>query len=158
LGESDPCDGFANEKDPTKKLSRRLYAVMSNQHAMNRLISLWRHWCNHPEDRAAPKLGAFKKIFIHLKDIRRWGVKDRIAETRVVDYWQENLEYETGTIRFEVELWCRGDRVRRDAAFRRLKQIIEGAGGQCVSYSLVPDVSYFGVLAELPAAEVRDTV
>ena len=42
-----PSDGFADEEDPTKQLSHRLYALMSNQQAMRELVSLWRD-CGPP--------------------------------------------------------------------------------------------------------------
>lgn len=158
LEEADPSDGFQDEEDATKKLPRRLYAVMSNQQAMSQLVALWKHWHEHPEERAKQKFGPFKNIFIHLKDIRRWSVKDRIQDTCVVKYWRESLEYEKGNIRFEVELWCRGDEEKRQAAFETLKQIIEAAGGQCISTWTVPDVHYYGVLAELPASEIQEAI
>ncbi|MCI0464437.1 MAG: hypothetical protein L0Z62_46485 [Gemmataceae bacterium] len=44
LEEGDPGDGFKDTKDPTKKLPRRLYAVMSNQQAIDRLLGLWKNW------------------------------------------------------------------------------------------------------------------
>src|SRR5262249_6858609 len=66
--------------------------------------------------------------------------------------------YETGKIRFEVELWCRGDAGRREVGYLNLKQIITSAGGQCISSVLIPEILYYGVLADLPAAKVKETV
>jgi hypothetical protein len=158
LEEGDPGEGFEDKKDATKKLPRRLYAVMSNQKAIDRLIGLWKNWLKKPNERAKPKFGPFKTIFEHLKDVRRWSVKDRIAETRVVEYWEETLKYEKGNIRFEVELWCRGDPNRRKAAYDNLRQIIVDAGGQCVSGIMIREILYYGVLAELPAAKIKETI
>src|SRR5262249_48696654 len=101
--------------------------------------------------------GPFKNLFIHLKDVRRWDVQDRIADTRIVEYW-EDLEYEAGKLRFEVELWCRHDAGRREVGYQNLKQIITSAGGQCISSVLIPEILYYGVLADLPAAKVKETV
>ncbi len=158
LDDCEPCDDFQDEKDAAKKQSRRLYLMMSNQQAMIRLASLWQEWCADPDKRATNNYGPFKNIFIHLKDIRRWSVRDRIDDTRVVRYWEETLKYARGNVRFEVELWCRGDDGRRRAAYEMLRGIIETAGGRCISQVLVTDILYYGVLAELPAAYIRQTV
>ena len=158
LEEGDAGDGFKDTKDPTKKLPRRLYAVMSNQQAIDRLIGLWKNWHTKPNERAKPKFGPFKNVFVYLKDVRRWSVKDRIVETRVVEYWEEALEYEKGNIRFEVELWCRADPARRKAAYESLRRIIIAAGGQCISDALIREILYYGVLAELPALKVKETI
>jgi len=160
LDEAEPSDGFEyeKEKDAGKPLPRRLYAVMSNQQAMNQLVTMWKDWHTNPDKRARLHFGPFKDIFIHLKDIRRWGVKDRLAETRVVEYWEETLKHEKGKIRFEIELWCRGQETRRKLAYDNLKKIVESAGGQCVSFWTVAEVHYFGVLVQLPAKEIRATL
>jgi hypothetical protein len=160
LEDSEPGEGFrfAEEKDAGKKLGRRLYALMSNQQAMARLVSLWNAWCADPEKRAKSKFGPFKHIFAQLNDVRRWSARDRLEETCVVPYWEDRLRYEKGSVRFEVELWCRGDPIRRRVAYDNLRKLIEAAGGQCIAHALVPDVLYYGVLAELPAARIREKV
>ncbi|MCK4659372.1 MAG: hypothetical protein KAV82_07610 [Phycisphaerae bacterium] len=45
LDDVDPDFGFGDEASPDKKLPCRLYAVMSNQQAMQQLVSLWDAWC-----------------------------------------------------------------------------------------------------------------
>jgi hypothetical protein len=129
LEDADPAYGFSDLETEDKKLPCRLYAVMSNQQAMTQLLALWRNWCANPGARAKPKFRPFKEVFIHLRDIRRWDVKDRLAETRVVEYWEENLGYARGQIRFEVELWCRGDEAKRRVAYEHLSGLIASAGG-----------------------------
>jgi Subtilase family len=158
LEDTNPADGFRDAKKEGKKLPCRLYAVMSNQQAITQLIALWSNWCANPDKRAKPSFGPFKDVFVHLKDIRRWDVKDRLAETRVVEYWEQNLLHERGNIRFEVELWCRGDEAKRRKAYENLSQHVASAGGLCVSQAAIPPILYFGVLVELPAARVRETI
>ena len=85
-------------------------------------------------------------------------MKDRLAETRVVEYWEDSLRYQHGNIRFEVELWCRGDEARRRSAYQNLRRLITSAGGECVSQAVIPQILYYGVLVELPAARVRETI
>lgn len=158
LEDCEPSDGFQNAKKADKPLTHRLYALMSNQKAMNQLISLWTNWCANPTEEARRNFGPFKNVFIHLKDVRRWSVKDRLADTNVVAYWEGSLKYRKDMIRFEIELWCRRDNARRNTAYEKLQQLIVTAGGNCISQTVVPEILYFGVLAELPAAKIKETI
>lgn len=162
LDEVDPGDGFEVEDrtHPGKKLSHRLYALMTNQQSIEKLLGLWSSWLADPTRRAKRHFGAFKTIFVHLKDVRRWDVKDRLAETRVVEYWQEGLKYGTEEegIRFEVELWCRGGELRQKQAYERLRSVVTLAGGQCITGRALALIHYHGVLVDLPRAKVRELV
>jgi Subtilase family len=158
LEDSDPSDGFADSEHPAKKLGRRLYALFSNQRAMQQLLNLWQEWVARPEQRARRNFGPFKELFTYLKDIRRWGVQDRLAETGVLEYWEENLTLGRAAVLSEVELWPHQDAGRRAQAYERLRVLVEQAGGRCVTQSSVPEISYHGVLVELPSAVVRDTL
>ena len=155
-----PSDGFEDVDEPGQKLSCRLYAMMSNQQAINQLIGLWANWLANPGKRARKNVGSLKSIFVHMRDVRRWSAKDRLAETRVVEYWRENLEYASPgqNIRFEVELWCRGEESKRKQAYDHIKRLVTSAGGQCVSESTITSILYHGVLVDLPHAKLRETV
>jgi len=71
LDDVQPSHGFHDGKQPDKSLSCRLYAVMTNQRAMDRLLSLWQNWSTHPDKRAKRHFGPFKQVFVHLRDVRR---------------------------------------------------------------------------------------
>jgi len=158
LEDVEPLDGFYDEKRPDKRLSCRLYAVMSNQRAMDQLVSLWNHWCSHPAERAKLYFGPFKQVFIHLKDVRRWSVEDRLAATGVIEYWNEYLSRQQADVRFEVELWCRGSQSARNQAFANLLSIITEAGGKCLAQTAIPEIVYHGVLAQMPAGALRELI
>jgi len=158
LEEADPDFGFAHEDDQDKKLSCRLYAIMSNQVAMNQLLSLWSDWVSLPQKRAKAKFGPFKRVFEHLKDVRRWGPKDRIRETKLVEYLKEQLELQTEPARLEIELWCRTAKVAQERAFQNLSALATAAGGTCITQAVIPEIMYHGVLAELPPATIEETV
>ncbi len=158
LEDVDPGEGFEDEEKADKKLGHRLYAVMSNQQAMNQVLALWASWCAAPGARARNNFGPFKTIFVHLKDVRRWGVKDRLADTQVVEYWEQNLRYQRENIRFEVELWCRGNPASRRSSYEHLRKLVETAGGQCVSEAFIAPILYHGVLVDLPAPKIRETI
>jgi hypothetical protein len=158
LGDVDPDFGFRDEASPEQKLPCRLYAVMSNQQAMQHLVSLWNDWCNDPTARARRNFGPFKKIFVHLKDVRTWGVQDRLTETGLLDRWREDVEHGVDPVTFEVDLWCRATSTRRQQAYEHLSSILRDAGGRSISQAAVPEILYHGVLAELPAGAVTETL
>jgi Subtilase family len=158
LDDIDPGDGFEDEAKADQKLGHRLYAVMSNQQAMAQVLALWASWCAAPGARARNNFGPFKTIFVHLKDVRRWGVKDRLADTQVIEYWEQNLRYQRDNVRFEVELWCSGNDASRRSSYEQLRKLVETAGGQCISHAFVAPILYHGVLVDLPGPKIRDTI
>ena len=158
LEDVEPMGGFADAEDPAKRLSCRLYAVMSNQQAMTQLLSLWQEWINDPAKTATRHFGPFKAIFVHLRDIRRWSVEDRLEQTGVVEYWRDRLAYEQATVRFEVELWCRDDEAVRQRAYANLSALIQQAGGRCIAQAAIPEITYHGVLAEMASQSLRATI
>ncbi len=153
-----PESGFEDETDSEKRLPCRLYAVMTNQQGMDRLLGLWSDWCSDPAKRARPNFGPFKNLFVNLRDLRRWSAEDRIHATGLLQYLEERLEEDTDEIRFEVELWCRQNRNERERAHRDLSALISNAGGECVAQSAIPEILYHGVLVKMPAASVRETI
>jgi hypothetical protein len=158
LEEADASDGFADAEHPEKKLGRRLYALFSNQQGMEQLLGLWQQWVERPAERARRNFGPFKELFIHLKDIRRWSVQDRLVETGVLEYWEENLTIGRQVVLSEVELWPHQNGERRAQAYEQLRALVEQSGGRCIVQSAIPEILYHGVLVELPAAAVRETL
>jgi hypothetical protein len=150
--------GFQDTKRPEKLLPCRLYAVMSNHSALERLIRLWNEWHQNPSQRAEKNFGPFRSIFAHLLDVRPWSVEDRIRDTGILEAWEEDLGHETGLIRFEVELWSRGAAEAQNRAFDQLSAMLSSAGGRCISRCALSEISYDGVLAELPAEAVRTII
>ena len=157
LEDAEPVGGFQDVKDPLKNLSCRLYAVMSNQQAMTQLLALWKDWVADPK-KAATGYGPFKNVFIHPKDVRRWSPQDRLEHTGVLQYWQDYLQHQQQPIKFEVELWSRGNADARERAFAHLASLVQQAGGQCLRQSQIPEICYHGVLAEMPPPSLQETV
>lgn len=153
-----PQAGFESEKEPSKELTCRLYAVMTNQQSMDRLIGLWNDWCQDPSKRAKRHFGPFKNLFVNLLNLRRWDADDRIRETGLLEYLDEQLEDSAAEIRFEVELWCRQNPHARSRSYQELATIVSAAGGQCIAQTAVTDILYHGVLVKMPASAVRQTI
>lgn len=146
------------EDEEDGAIKQRLYAVMSNQRAMQTLINAWDDWAAHPDARAKKRFGPFKSLFRYLKDVRKWGVKDRLEEGRIIEYWKERLELRTDNIRFEVDLWFRGSVEQQQIAYNNLERLIQAEGGRCITQSVISDILYHGVLAELPSSKIAQFI
>lgn len=150
-----PEGGFADEDNQGRELACRLYAVMTNQQGMDRLLGLWNEWTADPAKRAERNFGPFKNLFINLRDLRRWNAEDRIRETGLRAYVEEMLEEGAPDIQFEVELWCRQTPEARNRAYQEVLALIEDGGGQAVAQAAVPEILYHGVLVRMAAAAAR---
>lgn len=155
----EPDQDFYDEKNSKKKLDRRLYLLMSNQQALNEMLGLWRRYLAEPDIGFGGGLAKFRNVFQLMKSIRRWDVQDRLLETGVLDIWKEDLEYEGDrVIQFEVELWFRGSDELRIASENQVTNLVQQAGGRILSQSVIEDIAYHGLLAELPANAIRTIV
>ncbi|SHK89944.1 Subtilase family protein [Desulfatibacillum alkenivorans DSM 16219] len=159
LDEIAPDEEFYDEAKPDKELSGRLYLVMTNQQALNQMLSLWRRYQENPTMQFERGLTKFRDVFLHLKDIRRWDVQDRLLETGIIGIWREDLEHDGDrVITFEAELWFRGSDTLRAASANHVANLVQQAGGQILSQSVIEGIAYHGLLAELPAHSIRAIV
>ena len=147
-----PDDDFYDESNPQKDLTGRLYLVMSNNRALDEMLSLWRRYQEDENIEFEWGLGKFKQVFLYLKDIRRWEVQDRIGETGVLEAWLEDLEQDgERPVRSEIELWYRGTQVKRAEARKQLESLIEDIEGKILEECVIPDIAYHALLTEIPA-------
>jgi len=161
IDEIGPDQDFFDEKHPEKELSGRLYMVMTNQRALDEMLSMWRRYTDQedPKQKFDGGLTKFRDVFLRLKDIRRWDVKDRLLETGVIDAWKEDLEHDGGRlIRFEVELWFRNSEEKRSQSSAIVASLIQQLGGHVLAESLHEGIAYHGILAELPANAIQAVV
>jgi len=151
-----PDDDFYNERNPQTDLTGRLYLVMSNNRALDEMLSLWRRYQDDENMVFERGLGRFKQVFLCLKDIRRWEVQDRIGETGVIEAWLEDLEHDGDRpVHFEIELWCRSTEVKRAEARTQLESLINDLEGNILEECAIPEIAYHALLAELPANTAR---
>lgn len=146
-----PDEDFQDARDPKKQLSGCLYLVMTDRRAVEALLSLWERY---RRDRAAPfarRLAPFKTAFAHLKEIRFWGPEDRIRETGILDDWRERLQASPESVRAELELWYRRDPTDRTLREQIVRRVVEGGGGRVLAQSVIDDIAYHGLLAEVPS-------
>jgi len=154
-----PDADFYDEQNSDKELSGRLYLVMTNQRALDEMLSLWQRYQADQTTRFERGLTKFRDVFRCLKDIRRWGIQDRIEETGVLDAWREDLEHDGNrAIRFEVELWFRETDDKRQNAQGKVQALIEELGGLLLGNCTISDIAYHALLAEISANTARQII
>jgi len=159
IDEIAPDQDFYDENKPEKKLNGRLYLIMTNQQALEEMLSLWRRYQAAPNMQFERGLTKFRDVFRHLKNIRLWDVQDRLIETGVIDIWQENVRYNGDRVLlFEAELWFRESNELRAVSASRVVNLVQQAGGRILNQSVIEGIAYHGLLAELPARAIRDIV
>lgn len=164
LGEIDtdeiaPDQDFYKEGDINKELSGRLYLVMTNQRALNEMLSLWRQYQENNDMEFARGLTRFRDVFCCLKNIRRWNVQDRIEETGVLEAWQEDLAHDSNRpIRFEVELWFRGTSIKRNKAQEQIQEFIEQLDGKVLDTCIITEIAYHALLVEIYANTAQEII
>src|SRR5882672_802214 len=150
--------GFLADGAGPEDLPARIFVLAGNRTAYNEVLALWRQWTTAANEKLPYGYGKLAEAFKYLNDVRPWGPKDRVFATGVVAYWERQLATNDPTIRFEIELWCRGLAEKREAAYARLQAVVTEAGGQCVKQAAIPEVDYHGVLVDVPAPRVREAV
>ena len=149
-----PGSGFEDVADPEKSLSGQLFLVMSDARALAELRNLFNAWRRDPEARFSRGLAPLKHAFEYLREIRPWGVEDRLAETGVLEDWNERAAFGQETVSFEAELWYRGNVLRRRKSAERLRELVEGLGGSIVSECEIDEIAYHAVLGRIDIAGV----
>lgn len=160
----DPDDDFYQvDKNSGERvddsLNGKLYCVMSNQQAMSQLLSLWQRHKNGETDVFKRGFAGLRDIFTNIKEIRKWGAKDRIAETHAVDYWRESLEFDGDSpVPFEIELFFRSDAAKRSNATETIRHEIQSLEGRVIQECVIGEIFYHGMLVELPRAAIEGLV
>ena len=161
INEIEPDQDFFDKGRPKKELSGRLYMLMTNQNALNEMLSMWRLYTNQDDPKLKFDGGRtkFRDVFLRLKDIRRWDVQDRLLETGVIDAWREDLRHDGGRrIRFEVELWFRNSKEKRNQRSAIVSRLIQQHDGHVLADLSQRGIAYHGILAELPANAIQAVV
>ena len=136
------------------KISAKLYLTMTNQRAMQQLLSLWRIYSDG-KTQYPSGMTAFRDVFAQLKDIRKWDVRDRFDDTGVIGIWNELLLSAPSTIKFEIELWYRDSEQKRLAAQDAILDILSRYSGRLVRSSVYKEIGFHGLIVECPAQEIQ---
>ena len=148
---------FQVKEDGTPKGSKmpaKLYLTMTNQRAMQQMLSLWKIY-SEGGTQYPSGVTAFRDVFAQLKDIRRWDVRDRFEETGVIEVWNEILQSSPATIKFEIELWYRDSQQKRNAVQSAILNILSRYNGYLVRSSIYEEIGFHGLIVECPAQEIQ---
>ncbi len=141
------------EARPDKALRGRVFMVFTNQVALRQMISLWNEW--RSDGRLPQGLGRWKTLFQQLRDVRAWGVRDRLQETGVLDDWRDRVEHGQEVVPCEIELWHRRNPEQRGTARNRVVGLVEGMAGRVIAEANVEEIAYHALLVHLPVDRVR---
>jgi hypothetical protein len=147
-----PDEDFFIADKPEKHVHAQLYLVLFNQQALEQLLSLWRLWC--ADTRLPEEHRGWLDVFRQLRDIRRWGVRDRLEETGILAYWRDRVASGFETANVEIELWFRRPELR-PAAERRLRASVSKANGQVLASCAINEIAYHGLVCKLPISAVE---
>ena len=157
LSDLDPdADFFVLDDDKNrtdKKLTARVYMVLTNQTALRDLLALWTHYASGKKRIEALK--PWRRVFRCLREIRRWGVKDRLEETGILKRWQEFVDLGSAWAPVEIQLWFNADEQTRVAAAARIRDLVTAAGGMVLRHAVIEEIEYHALLADLPTTFVK---
>ena len=140
-----------NNRDDNKDLSTKIFCIMTNQAALAQILSLWNHYQNDEQFKFDRGLTGFRNLFKNLNDVHQWGQKERIEDTGVLEIWKEELEYdERDFVKTQIELFFRTSNEKQNLAEQKIVDIINSSGGNVVCKSLIPEIQYHAILAEIP--------
>ena len=136
-----------------KALRGRMFMVFANQAALQQMISLWRKW--QSDEKLPQGLGKWKTLFQQLRDVRHWGVRDRLQETGVLEDWQERVEHGQELVPCEIELWYRRNPEQRRTTRNRVVGLVEDLAGRMITEADIEEIAYHSLLVRLPVVQVR---
>ncbi len=146
-----------DNKGKVHPYDRQLYMVFSDHAAWTELLNLWQRFKNGepmPYGKAP-----FAHMFSRLENLRPWEDRDRLERTGVLQVWERELAgLKDELVPFEIELWLRSDAERREQAIDEMRADLKRNGGRLISESVRPEIGYHGVLAQIPARLLAETI
>lgn len=160
---AEPDDDFFYESDgevTDRDVPETLYMVMSNAEAVGDIVRLFGLWQEDPKIKFERGLNSLKQVFSLLRAVRRWGPEDRVRETGLIEEWSEDVQVagSQGMARVEIELWYREQEQARTRAQQQVADIVRQANGRVITSSVLPEIGYHAVLADIPFSEVQRVV
>lgn len=158
----EPDEEFYNVDDDggpiETSVHQTLYLVMANAQAIDELVRLFELYQADKSVTFETGLAPLKALFDELHTVRRWGAADRVAETGLLEDWEERLDLigDNGVVRVEIELVWRATPADRSAAAASVEAAL--GSGTVMSRSQIPAIQYHAILADVPAADVQSVL
>lgn len=141
-----------------KELSRTLYLIWTNKQSMQKLLSMWQKYKRGEFQKPTRGYAKWKNLFNQLLDIRKWDTPDRINDSKIMEYWNEELNEKRETIKFEVELWFTNNDEKRTERKGKIQSLLGNENGRLIKEAIIPEIKYHGILAELPNTTVQNII
>ena len=141
------------KRQPEKMLRGRLFMIFTSQEALRQMLSLWAMWQSNQN--LPHGLRSWRKLFEQLRDVRQWGVRDRLIETGVIHDWKERIDHGQEVVPCEVELWFRLTPEQRRTTSSRVSRIVSDLEGRVVQEAVIEEISYHALLIHLPIRAIR---
>jgi hypothetical protein len=162
LSDLEPDDDFRDDRDDhdERVLPGRLFLVMTDAGALTTLRLRFDEFQRNPDARFPGGLAPLRHVFEQLRTVRFWGPEDRLAEFGLFEDWRFRLDNsdQTALLPFEAELWFRSTPLSRQQAEVRFRAVVSSMGGEIFQSSVIPEISYHGVLGRIPANRVSELV
>lgn len=149
-------DYFQYEENPRKPVPHVLYLAMTNQRAIEQIISLWKRWKSDKQKFSRGRT-KWRDLFGLCRTIRYWNTGDRLRETGLIETLREILLDAPQSISMEIEFWHRSEsrlRVSKDGVINRLRE----AGGEVVADAHIDEIGYSAVKTVISAELARRIV
>ena len=154
--EIDPDYGFQEGNNPDRLLRGQLFLVMTDQRALQEMQVFFDRWREDSNAKFPYGLARLKQAIEHLYAIRPWDAEDRIRDTNLLEDWEERLGFGGQPIPFEADLWFRSNSSRRQTSAAHLRSVVESLGGEIVTECVIPEISYHGVLGNIPPEKAQE--
>lgn len=140
-----------NGRNNDKQLPIKVFCVLTNLQALDQILSLWEHFKSDENYKFKKGFAGFGKLFSTLNDVHLWGMAERFEETGIIDSWNEELaDPLCSSVKTQIELFYRSSIEKRELAERNVIAFIEKYGGTVICKSLIPEINYHAILADIP--------
>ena len=139
-------------------LGARLFLIMSNRAALDEMLRLWASYQASPNQQFSYGFDKWRRLFEQLRSLRVWGYEDRLRDTGLLDDWRSAIQNGREYVSFEAELWYRGTDESRRRASAEVEQAVIDAGGQVFTSAVFSEISYHGLLGQIPSAAAQQII
>lgn len=142
---------FYDAGKPTLPVAGRLYLTSPNESSLRELLHLWKLYT---QNKILPDgFLEWKDAFSHLKDIRRWGAKDRLPN-ETISFLQSFQQTNEKVLHLEVEAIFYGEPVKDKKTSRQLENALKEAKAKVLDQVIIEEIRYHAMLIAIPRSEI----
>lgn len=152
---ADTAELFPSDDDHGQ-ISCKLFCVSTNVATLTKILSLWKSYSQDESFDFPGGETGLRSVFQHLRDVHRWGTKERLTETGIIEAWREDLlDPEASHVRCEIELHFRNSAETRTRSEQRVCSLVTSTGGEVIRKSCIEAIAYHALLVMIPRQSVE---